>query len=185
MWIPPNSGCSKKNLASAFYAESALKLPCFNKVTYCTYMSYVPWTRRLAKSQAVPGLPYLESSRQAVYDVKEKLELTGSADRTAGSYRKTSVRVKSVINKVKEKIQTDALRSTRGMAADLKISSISLRRTVKNRLQMKSRARVKVLLLTQQQKETRPKRVKATLNDLPEEMWPPQSPDLNPLDYSV
>lgn len=50
---------------------------------------------------------------------------------------------------------------------------------------MKSRARVKVLLLTQQQKETRPKRVKATLNDLPEEMWPQQSPDLNPLDYSV
>ena len=52
------------------------------------------------------------------------------------------------------------------MAADLKISNISLRRIVKNDLQMKYRARAKVPLLTRQQKEKRLKRTKAIFNDV-------------------
>ena len=69
----------------------------------------------MTKTKAVPDLlrarltvtaisRQLRISRQAVYDGKKRLKLTGIADRKASSVRKKSVRVKSVINKVKQRI---------------------------------------------------------------------------------
>uniref|UniRef100_A0A3Q1HRU9 Tc1-like transposase DDE domain-containing protein n=1 Tax=Acanthochromis polyacanthus TaxID=80966 RepID=A0A3Q1HRU9_9TELE len=134
----------------------------------------------MAKTKAVPDLlragltvtaisRQLGISRQTVYNVKKKLELTGSADRKPGSGRKKSVRVKSIINKVKQRIQTNPIRSMRRMAADLKISNTSMRRIVKNDFQTGVKIVLnsfRVPLLTHQQKETLLERAKAILKDL-------------------
>jgi hypothetical protein len=53
------------------------------------------------------------------------LELTRNVDRKAGNGRKRSVMAKSVINNIKQRIQTNPIGSMRGMAADLTISNTS------------------------------------------------------------
>lgn len=105
-------------------------------------------------------------SRCAVYKIKKKLESTGTMQRKPGSGRPRSVRTKSMINKVKRRIQSNPVRSMRKMAKELRVGRSSMQRIVKNDLRMKSRARVKVPLLTKAQRESRLQRSKALLNNI-------------------
>lgn len=108
----------------------------------------------------------LEISRTTVYNVKNKLKIFGSIHRRPGSGSKRAARTPSLINKVKRRIQSNPSRSLRKMALELKTSLTTVRRIVKNDLKMKSRAKVKVPLLTEKQKASRKERAQALLNNL-------------------
>lgn len=105
-------------------------------------------------------------SRCAVYKIKKKLKDTGTASRKPGSGRAQSVRTKKLIDKVKRRIKTNPVRSMRKMARELDVSRSSMQRLIKNDLNMKSRARVKVPLLTEAQQESRFSRSKVLLNNV-------------------
>lgn len=131
----------------------------------------------MKKTQAVPALlragltptqiaKQLGISRCAIYKIKTKLKSTGTDSRKPGSGRPRSARTKDVIRKVKQRIKSNPVRSIRKMATDLHISRSSMQRLVQNDLKMKTRARVKVPLLTTAQQETRLHRSKALLKDV-------------------
>ena len=105
-------------------------------------------------------------SRYAIYKIKNKLKSIGTDSRKPGSGRPRSARTKDIIRKVKQRIKRNPVRSMRKMATELHISRVSMQRLVKIDLKMKSRARLKVPLLTKVQQETRLHRFKALLNDI-------------------
>lgn len=132
---------------------------------------------KMKKTSSVPDLLHagvsptaiarqLGISRRSIYKIKKKMELTGTNERKAGSGRKRSARTKSVIDKVKSRLKRNPVRSMRKMAKELNISLTSVRRIVKEDLKMKSRARLKVPLLTTKQKKARMDRAKALLNNI-------------------
>lgn len=108
----------------------------------------------------------LQIARSTIYKIKKKLECGETLDRKPGSGRPRSARIKGVIKRVKQRIRANPVRSIRKMASDLDVSVTSMRRIVKSDLKMKSRARVKVPLLTEAQKATRLQRSKVLINDM-------------------
>lgn len=108
----------------------------------------------------------LQIARSTIYKIKKKLECTGTVKRKPGSGRPRSVRTSGVIKRVKQRIKANPVRSIRKMASELDVSVTSMRRIIKDDLNMKSRARIKVPLLTQAQKYTRLQRSKVLINDL-------------------
>lgn len=132
---------------------------------------------KMKKTHAVPELlragltptqiaKQLGISRCAVYKIKTKLRSTGTARRKPGSGRPRSARTKDIINKVKRRIKYNPVRSMTKMASEVNVSPSSVLRIIKKDLKMKSRARVKVPLLTAAHREARVERSRKLLNSL-------------------
>ena len=132
---------------------------------------------KMGKTSAVPDLlcaglhptaisKQLGIARQTVYNIKKKLECSGTIQRKPGSGRKRSARTKPNINKIKQRVTTNPVRSMRKMAKELKISASSVGRIVSRDLKMKSRARTKVPLLPEAQKDVWVQRSATLINDL-------------------
>lgn len=102
-------------------------------------------------------------SRQAVYDIRKRLQLRGTLDRRPGQGRKRSIRTKSVIQAVKRRIKRNPIRTMRGMARDMKINECTMRKIVKKDLKAKSRARCQRHIISGQAKAKRLERSKKLL----------------------
>lgn len=131
----------------------------------------------MKKTDAVPELlragltptkiaTQLGISRCAVYKIKQKLRSTGTATRKPGTGRPRSARTKDAINKIKRRIKSNPVRSMRKMAKEVNVGRSTVHRIVRKDLNMKSRARVKVPLLTEAHREARLERSRKLLNSL-------------------
>ena len=126
----------------------------------------------MKKTLAVPELLYagltpirLQYSWEYrdVLSKKNKLELTGKAIQKPGSGHPRSARTKKIINKVKQLIKYNPVRSMRKLASELNVSHSSRQQVVKNDL---NRARVKVPLRTKAHRQSRVQWSKALLNNI-------------------
>ncbi|KAI6646850.1 hypothetical protein LOD99_9119 [Oopsacas minuta] len=129
--------------------------------------------------------------------IKRYLE-TGNVKDRGRTGRPCSVVTPKVRKAVREQIQRCPRRSMRKMASVLKISHRSVQRIVKNQLGMRSFKRKTVYFLSSKIMGKRldgaPAHIskvnqawlKENIPDfIPKDEWPPYSPDLNPMDYSI
>ena len=104
--------------------------------------------------------------RVTVYRAIKKFRLTGSAGRRPGQGRRRSVRTPTLIKAVKGRIKRNPIRSMRQMAKDLKVSERTIRRTIREDLGAKSRARTTKHLISADAKVKRLERCRLLRNRL-------------------
>lgn len=96
------------------------------------------------------------------YTIK-RLRETGSIKNRPKSGRPRSARTKKLIKAVRERIRRNPERSARKLAADFQVSNTTMRRVLKNDLQLKPYKKRKLHGLTTKQREKRVKRSRALL----------------------
>jgi transposase len=102
---------------------------------------------------------------RTVYRIKDRLKTRGTTKRKTGSGRPLSVVTSGFIEKIKQRVKRNPVRTMRGMARELGVNEKSVRKAVKL-LGARSLARTKRFLLTESLKASRLARAKKILSML-------------------
>ncbi|KPU74657.1 uncharacterized protein Dana_GF26712 [Drosophila ananassae] len=143
---------------------------------------------------------FLKVARSFVYKVRQELQSSGGNVKSTGKRKKHEqrsdcVKTPKFIEQVQDTVDLDPSKSMRAVARDLNVSEGLIRKIVHEDLRYKSYVMRRGQFMSAQTQDQRLIRAKRLLNklkhpDCPDDhvtphLWPPSSPDLNPLDYYV
>ena len=108
---------------------------------------------------------HLNVYRNTVRNVKRLYDETGGFRKRSGGTRRT-VRTRSLISRVKRRVQYNPWRSIQKMAKEMAVSSTTMSRVIKHDLKAKSRAITTRQLITDDSRKKRLERAKILLSDV-------------------